>query len=308
VARSLRRILFSLVAGFGVVCPADPISFTEDDARTAHTVATSFVKNCTPRHAGTIRGRLAANWLLDRASWTGADVLLDEFSDTTPDGSRTFVNVMVELPGENSKAPWIVLMSHYDTAPTAPAGFEGANDGASTSGLLVALLGAARRAGKMRDNIAFVWTDGEECRKAYGPHDGFHGSRRLVSLFRERGRAVKTAICLDMLGDRDLRIVLPEDCTPQLKKLVRIAARRIGREALIAPTDGPRVFDDHSAFLEAGCPALDLIDFEFGSAPGLNDYWHTSQDTLDKISPKSLLAAGQLVAELLNLLERNYTK
>ena len=65
------------------------------------------------------------------------------------------------------------------------------------------------------------------------------------------------------------------------------------------------VKDDFAVFLDAGCPAVNLIDFNYGSAPGKNDYWHTVNDTLDKISEESLLKSGMLVAELLNMLEGN---
>jgi glutaminyl-peptide cyclotransferase len=63
------------------------------------------------------------------------------------------------------------------------------------------------------------------------------------------------------------------------------------------------ILDDHVPFLQAGIPAVDLIDFEFGSAPGLNDYWHTEKDTLDKISPHSLEVVGRTTLRLLSLLQ-----
>ena len=159
---------------------ANPIEFTEDDAHVALATASNLVERCTPRDAGTMRGRLAANWILDRVSRTGADATLDKFRAPTPDGERTFANVMVEFPGTKTNAAWIVVMSHFDTMPNIGEGFQGANDGASTSGLLVALASALRRSGRQPESIALVWTDGEECRKAYGPNDGFQGSRRLA--------------------------------------------------------------------------------------------------------------------------------
>jgi Zn-dependent M28 family amino/carboxypeptidase len=59
------------------------------------------------------------------------------------------------------------------------------------------------------------------------------------------------------------------------------------------------ISDDHLPFLAANIPAIDLIDFEFGSAPGLNDYWHTDQDTLDKMSPRSLEIVGRTILKAL---------
>ena len=282
---------------------AAAIAFTPSDAQLAYDETATLVREHTPRHAGTIRGRLAAGWILDHVSRTGVDATLDTFSAATPDGEKYFANVMVEFRGTSPNAPWIVIMSHFDTAPSVGEGFQGANDGGSTSGLLIALAAAIRRAGPATNNIALVWTDGEECRREYGPNDGFQGSKHLVDVFRERRRPVKAAICLDMLGDRDLNIIVPGNGERTLRQLARIAAERAGMSAKVALRDNLVVKDDHQAFLDAGCAAIDLIDFDFGSAPGRNDYWHTPADTIDKVSAESLLASGRLVAELINLLD-----
>ena len=130
------------------------------------------------------------------------------------------------------------------------------------------------------------------------------GSRRLAESYRARNRAVKAAICLDMLGDKNLNITIPANTTPFLKDMALAAAKSIGASNKITVRDGIVVKDDHSAFLEIGYPAIDIIDFDFGSAPGLNDWWHTPNDTLDKISTASLLVSGRLTAEILNALQR----
>lgn len=288
---------------------ASAIAFTPEDAKLAHSTAAGLVNEHTPRHGGTLRAHLAAEWLLDRVSRTGADAEIITFQDDTPDGIKSFGNLIVEWKSENPSAPWVILISHYDTAPTAGPNFQGANDGASTSGLLVALVKALRRAGRQADNIAFVWTDGEECRKAYAANDGFHGSRHLVKYFKEKARNVKCAICLDMLGDKDLNIIVPANGDRALRKIAAIAAQRAGLTARqFKLEDELTVSDDHVAFIDAGIAAIDLIDFEFGSAPGLNDFWHTPADTMDKVSEESLLTSGKLVAALLNLIERNKTE
>ena len=287
-------------ASFG----ADAIRFTPEDSKVAHSAAAGLVRACTPRDAGTVRGLLAAGWIMDQASRTGADAAIDRFRAETPEGEKPFANVVVEIAGTKADAPWIVLISHFDTAPGIGDGFEGANDGASTTGLMIALTGALRRAGRQKDNIALVWTDGEECRIAYAENDGLQGARRAVSQFSAKGRAVKAAIGLDMLGDRDLHIKMPSNGTMVLQNAVFEAAKRAGLEGLVS-LGRDAVKDDFAVFLDAGCPAVNLIDFEFGSAPGKNDYWHTVKDTMDKISANSLLKSGMLVAELLNILEGN---
>ena len=297
-------ILASCLALLPLPSRAAPIEFNESDAQAAFAAASNLIERCTPRDAGTLRGRLAAQWILDRVSRTGVDASLDKFRAPTPDGERPFANVTVEFPGTKTNAAWIVVMSHFDTMPNIGGGFQGANDGASTSGLLIALASAIRRAGRQSENIALVWTDGEECRKSYGPKDGFQGSRRIADSYRARNRAVKAAICLDMLGDKNLNITIPANTTPFLKDITLAAAKRIGAAAKITVKDDIVVKDDHSAFLEIGYPAIDLIDFDFGSSPGLNDWWHTPNDTLDKISAASRLISGRLTAEMLNALQR----
>jgi Zn-dependent M28 family amino/carboxypeptidase len=107
-----------------------------------------------------------------------------------------------------------------------------------------------------------------------------------------------------MLGDKDLSITIPANTTPILKDITLAAAKRIGAEKKIVYKDDIVVKDDHSAFLEIGYPSIDLIDFDFGSAPGLNDWWHTPNDTIDKVSTASLLVSGRLTAEILNALQR----
>lgn len=291
----------------GSVLLASALVFTPADATNAYEAAAGLVSNCTPRDAGTIRGRLAANWILDRVSRCGVDASLDKFRAATPAGERDFANVVVEFPGTNPGAPWIVFMSHFDTAPNIGKGFEGANDGASTSGLLIALAAAIRRAGPeaLKAPVALVWMDGEEHQIAYTDRDGFQGSKRMAAEFKRRGRKVRAAVCLDMLGDRDLHVSIPSNSTPALSRLALLAAsREAGLADRVSPMENNlAVLDDHVAFLEAGFPAIDLIDFHYGSAPGLNDYWHTSADTLDKLSIDSLSLSGRLAVSLLSLLE-----
>jgi len=274
--------------------------FTPEDAHVAHSAAVDFVKDCTPRDAGTIRGRLAANWILDRVSRSGVDASLDVFRAPTPDGDKPFANVVVELPGESTNALWVVLVSHFDTAPRIGEGFEGANDGASTTGLLIALAGALRRGGKCADNVALIWTDGEEARIGYAENDGFHGAKHIVRKYLDEKRDVKAVIGLDMLGDRDLHVTIPANGYPALRKIANFAAERAGVADKVSLSDEV-VHDDFSIFHDAGFPAINLIDFSYGPN---NSWWHTPQDTVDKISEDSLSVSGKLVVSLLNLIER----
>ena len=295
----MKRLFLLLLLG---ACSAgwSAVVFKPSDARAAYGAAAALVRTCTPRDAGTAGGRRAADLIRLQATRAGLTARLDPFTAQSRDEIRSFVNVVAEIPGTDPTAPWIVLISHFDTKPGI-RDFQGANDGASTSGLLVAL-GSVLMRERRRENICLVWTDGEECRVAYSNADGFQGSRHLVKQFQSKRRTVKAAICLDMLGDRDLHIEVPANGTPALRTLAKQAAIKAGFSRRLSFQDEFQVGDDHSAFLDAGYPAIDLIDFTFGSAPGLNDYWHTPQDTLDKISSSSLFISGRIVVEIVNLL------
>lgn len=270
---------------------AAALAFTEQDADLAHTTACGLVTNCTPRDAGTPGGERAAAWLAQRAA-----EVVGPYQIARDDFGEGFHNLYVRFE-KGPDAPWVVLVSHYDTKPGMPC--PGANDGASTSGLLVALAACVRQAPPGCANILFAWLDGEECRAAYGAEDGLWGSRHLARRLKEERCKVRAVICLDMLGDRNLAVTVPANGSPTLMKIAKAAGARAGVPVTLR---AERVRDDHVPFQEEGYAAIDLIDFEYGSAPGRNDWWHTPNDTTDKISRESLLKAGRLALELLKVL------
>ena len=247
---------------------AAALEFRPQDAHLAFTKARELVEECTPRDAGTNPARSAAFCILDAASAAGGNVRRDTFRAMTPRGEREFTNLYAEFKFGDESARWVVVVSHYDTKPGSNC--PGANDGASTTGLLIGLVNALTDWQTPKGNLLLIWTDGEESMSAYGPNDGLWGSRRAVEYLASKSRQVQAVICLDMLGDKDLEISIPE-----------------------------LVQDDHVPFLEKGYKAIDLIDFSYGPN---SSYWHTPQDTMDKISEESLLKSGRLVAEMLNIL------
>lgn len=275
---------------------AAALAFTPQDARLSYETARKLVEECTPRDAGTIRGRIAANHILDLASSSGADVRRDVFRAQTPKGEREFVNLYAEFLSGKEDDRWVVVLSHYDTKPGTNC--PGANDGASTAGLLVGLSNAVSNWQTPKGNLLLVWTDGEECMTSYGPNDGLWGARRAVEYIESKACKVQAVLCIDMLGDKDLSISVPANGSPALTKIAVHAASRAGSPGLVKPM-AEHVKDDHVPFLEKGYKAIDLIDFSYGPD---NAYWHTPQDTMDKISEESLLKSGKLVAELLNIL------
>ena len=249
-----------------------------------------------PKEPGTPGAEQAAAYLLARLKELGVEAEIQEFTDATPVGELTFRNVLGRIPGTGGRI--LLLGSHYDTK-VGIEGFVGANDSGSSTGLLLELARVLQAGAPHAMEIRFAFFDGEESRQRYGPNDGFHGSRHLAETMEADGSLANVAamILLDMVGDRDLTITIPRNGTPWLAALAFDAARAEGaREKfqLYPYTVG----DDHEEFFARGVPAIDLIDFQFGSAPGKNDYWHTAEDTLDKLSAESLGIVGRVAARM----------
>jgi hypothetical protein len=256
----------------------------------------------TPRDSGSAGACSAAEHLQAELKRFVSEVELDVFTNNTPRGNMVFRNVVGMVPGNRQEI--VVLISHYDTKAGISDEFQGANDSGSSSGLLLELARLLHEGPQpLPYTVMFGFLDGEECIEAYSANDGLHGSRRLVKQLQARGVAknIKAVILLDMVGDCDLNIAIPHNADRYLRKIALEAARRGGERDKFGLASN-NVLDDHVPFLEAGIPAIDLIDFEYGSKPGLNDYWHTEQDTLEHISAQSLVAVGRVVVYMLNIL------
>ncbi|MBL7077397.1 MAG: M28 family peptidase [Kiritimatiellae bacterium] len=263
-----------------------------------------------PRVSGTPGASRAAAFISDRLRGVGYRALLDAFSETTPDGDVAFANVIGIPPGMsgtmlpevlgNAESPVVILLSHYDTKAGISGRFVGANDSGSSTGLLLHLAGLIAARAPTLPPVVLAFVDGEEARHNYGPNDGLHGSRHLADLIVSSGQQDKVSgvIVLDMIGDKDLDIRIPPNTTHDLLQIAFKAAEAEGVRSQFGISRGS-VLDDHVPFLERGIPAIDLIDFEFGSAPGLNDYWHTDADTMDKLSAESLEIVGRVVLRML---------
>ena len=248
------------------------------------------------RDAGTEGAKKAAEYLFDRLRTLGVEAQIQEFREASPRGETVFRNVLGRIPGGDGRI--VLLGSHYDTK-TGIENFEGANDSGASTGLLLELARTLKANGPHGAEIRFAFFDGEECMERYGPQDGFHGSRHLAATMAADGSLSNVAamILLDMVGDKDLTVTIPRNSTPGLTALAFAAARTedVRRHFRLYPY---AIGDDHDAFYMRGVPAIDLIDFEFGSAPGKNDYWHTAADSLDKISAASLEIAGRVAARM----------
>ena len=218
----------------------------------------------------------------------------DTFTANTPIGPVAMRNFIVRFPGKKDGV--IVLSTHYETNyPLRTINFVGANDGACTTGLLMAIADQLR--GKTLDgySIWFVFFDGEEAIQTWSTSDSTYGSRHLAAKWGRDGTLgkIKAFMLADMIGDKDLDIERETRSTGWLVDLVRQAAHKYGYDRYFFQTE-EAVEDDHLAFLDRGVPSIDVIDLDYGPN---NSYHHTAQDTLDKVSAHSLTIDGDVFLE-----------
>lgn len=227
----------------------------------------------------------------------GCEVSVDAFTVSTPDGPVALENIIAKFPGKSGRA--IAITGHYDTKKMA--GFVGANDGGSSTGVLLEM--AAVLTGRPRkDDVYLVFFDGEEAVREWTATDSVYGSRHLAKKWTADGtnRRLKGLINVDMTGDKDLDLVFETSSTGSLRKIVWDNADLLGYSSSFPRDRGGAVEDDHLPFLEEGVRALDLIDFSYGPD---NAYWHSVQDTMDKLGAHSFQVIGDVLMRVIPALE-----
>lgn len=185
--------------------------------------------------------------------------------------------------------PEIILGAHYDSrlladqdpGPGRFAPVPGANDGASGVAVLLEL---ARTLPRRAVPVQLVFFDAEDD-GGFAGWDWLLGSRAFVASLSTHPRA---AIILDMVGDRDLNIYMECNSNPALDQSIWAQATALGYAKQFIPRIKYCMLDDHTPFLQAGIPAIDIIDFDY-------PYWHTAADTADKVSAQSLQVVGRTV-------------
>lgn len=270
---------------------------TIDPARTMQ-----YVKEIVafgPRPIGSANHKKVEDYIF--AHLKGDTVEEDSFTADTPEGKFPARNIIAKFPG--AKDGIIVIASHYDTNyPLRQTTYIGANDGASSSALLLEFANQLR--GKKRDgySIWLVWDDAEEAVKSWSDTDSLYGIRHLAEKWEAVGTLKKTKAFLlaDMIGDADLNIERDSNSTPWLEAVVYEAATRLGYQSHFFSRT-MTVDDDHLPFVRRGVPSADLIDFDYGYD---NVFWHTPLDTVDKLSPKSLEIAGGTILETVSILDK----
>lgn len=224
----------------------------------------------------------------------------DGFVAETIEGKFPVRNIIAKYPG--TKDGIIVVAGHYDTNyPLRNTAYVGANDGGSSTAILLEIANQVR--GKKRDgySVWLVWTDGEEAVRDWSDSDSVYGTRHLAETWQKDGtnKKIKAFLLADMIGDADLNIDRESNSTPWLEDLVYQAATKLGYQShfYVRTLD---IQDDHLPFVKQGVPSADLIDLDYGYG---NVFHHSPQDTMDKLSPKSLQIAGDVILQTVWMLD-----
>jgi len=232
----------------------------------------------------------------------GDQVEDDVFTIDTTEGKFPVHNILAKYPGMRDGI--IVIASHYDTNwPLRDTSYVGANDGASSSALLLEIANQLR--GKKRDgySVWLLWDDAEESMRLpwYDP-ESLYGVRHLAQKWQDDGtiKKMKAFLLEDMNGDADLNINRDQNSTQWLEDMIHDAATQLGYQSHFFGRIND-VNDDHMPFLQRGVPSADLIDFDYGYD---NVFWHSTQDTVDKLSPKSLEIVGSVTLKTVQMLDK----
>jgi len=246
-----------------------------------------------PRPSGSASIGQLQEYIQSELTSYGCKVDVDSFSSDTPVGRLAMKNIVAKIPGD--KAGIIMLATHYDTKRLE--NFVGADDGASSTAVMLELarLLCGRR-GPYQVWITFF--DGEEAVKfIWQDPDNRYGSRQMAARLAMSGDLpkIKAVLLADMVGSRNLRFRREADSTKALTDLIWSTAARLGYSNIFVNESSSTV-DDHIIFLKRGVPAVDVINFEI-------PYWHTVEDTLDKVSAKSLAITGGVFLESVKQLQ-----
>jgi len=241
-----------------------------------------------PRPSGSKAIEKSRDYIEDQLRRSGWQVTRQAFSDDTPRGKIQFVNLIAQFSGQGKAAsPLFLLCSHYDTKMFDAIRFVGANDGGSSTGLLLELARVIGQHPNLARKIELVFFDGEEAAEQFSQTDGLYGSRYFARQLQSGGaKQFRGGLLFDMVGDRSLGITLPANSPVEIARDIFAAAEVLKLRNYFTYL-GRELIDDHVPLSAIGIPTLDIIDFDY-------PWWHTADDTIDKISAQSLQTVGSV--------------
>jgi hypothetical protein len=248
----------------------------------------AFQTELGPRVPGSEAHRRVVDWIQTETEKHGWQT---QVQDAVMLG-HPIVNVVAKrLPDQDADTPWIIIGAHFDSRLIADKDPDpqkrsqpvpGANDGASGVAVLMEL--ARTLSPDLQKEVWLVFFDAEDNGNIPG-WDWILGSRAFVDNLESQPDAV---VIVDMIGDANLNIHIERNSNAELTAQIWATAAKLGYSEAFIPLPKYSILDDHTPFLNAGIPAVDIIDFDY-------PYWHTSEDTVDKVSDQSLQIVGEVL-------------
>jgi glutaminyl-peptide cyclotransferase len=249
-----------------------------------------------PRPSGSAALQKTRDYIVAELKAAGIDTRLQPFIGKTPLGDVSMANVIGTIPGKRQER--IAVASHFDTKLFKDIRFVGASDAASSTAALLEL-GRVLKARSNEYTVELLFFDGEEAVVEWSRNnDNTYGSRHYVQAAQQAGtlRSLQALVLLDMIGDRNLVIRRDANSTPWLVEIVWNAAARLGHRGVFS-NELTSIDDDHMPFVRAGIPSVDIIDLDYPA-------WHTADDTIDNVAPRSLQIVGDVVLAALPDIEQ----
>jgi Zn-dependent M28 family amino/carboxypeptidase len=236
----------------------------------------------------------------------GCQVEEHDFHGSSALGDLPMKNIIAKIPG--TKPGMVLYATHYDTLRIP--NFVGADDGGSGTATMLELA-RVLCARKSALNVWIVFFDGEEAQGNWADKNSVqwtadnstYGSREMAASMALSGdlKRLKAMILADMIGASNLKIKRDSNSTPWLVDLIWSTAARLGYANIFVNDPYPVTGDDHLSFIRRGVPAVDIIDFDIQDT-----YWHTPEDTIEKVDPRSLAIVGHVFLEVLPAVESKF--
>ena len=241
-----------------------------------------------PHPAGSDAIEKARDYIEAQLRHSGWQITRQAFTDDTPRGKIHFVNLIARFARDAKPAtPSLLLCSHYDTKLFDTIRFVGANDGGSSTGLLLEIARVLGEHPSLARQVELAFFDGEEAYENFSDTDGLYGSRYFARQLKDEGaKRFRGGILFDMVGDHSLGITLPPDSPSAMAQDIFAAGEALKLRKYFSYLDR-NLIDDHAPLNAIGIATIDIIDFDY-------PWWHTADDTMDKISAQSLQIVGSV--------------
>ncbi len=293
---------FALLVGLALAVTLTAAGPTTFDSNRAYEHLRQIV-SFGPRPAGSPALDSTRRYFRQQLEKIGLKAADQTFDASTPMGTVRMTNVIATIPGARPQR--VVFAGHYDTKIFHDFTFVGASDGGSSAAFLLELA----RVLKSRKNpltMEILFLDGEEAVREWQGNDHTYGSRHYVQAATAAGtlKQIRAMVLVDMIGGRDLMLDRESNSTPWLVDALWKSAAKLGVQDHFSRRPAP-IEDDHIPFLDAGVQAVDIIDLNHYAEAG---WWHTREDTLDKISANSLQIVGDVLMDALPAIEARLIK